>query len=386
MMAERLTAHWHSLLLWALGLFAGGVALALLVAYSGIFNIAASAGHPAWLEAFLKMAKDRSVIFNSGSVKAPELEPAELVPLGAGHFQGTCAVCHGAPGQPVNPVFRHMLPRPPDLQIHAPYWTREQLFWMARHGIQFTGMPAWSGDGREDEVWAVVAFLEALPSMSAADYRRHAGGHSEAPEYTAEEIAGRGRPRLDLTACSRCHDTAGAAPASPYVPRLGGQDEAYLKRALQEYRDDSRQSGFMEPVADDLDDAQIDRLSAYYASLAPSFPHSPRPASPDERNLGRQLAEQGDRARKIPACYSCHGAKGRENYPRLAGQSEPYLRQQLQVFRRGVRDETPHGAMMTVVARRMTEQQVLAAASFFASRPWQAGDFRPGAGKKDIRP
>ncbi|WP_031430648.1 c-type cytochrome [Methylomicrobium agile] len=385
-MTEWLAAHWRSLLLWALGLFAGGVALALLVAYSGIYNVAASAGHHPWLEAFLKMAKDRSVIFNSRSVKAPELEFAEQMPLGAAHFQGTCAVCHGAPGQAVNPVYAHMLPYPPDLQVHAPYWTRPQLFWIARHGIQFTGMPAWSGDEREDEVWAVVAFLEALPSMTREDYRRYAGGHSAARNYSAKELVGAGRPRLDLTACSRCHDTAETAPTSPYIPRLGGQDRAYLKRALQEYRDDARQSGFMEPVADDLDDEQIDRLSAYYAVLAPSFSAVSRPASPDERKLGRQLAEQGDRARKIPACFSCHTGQGREDYPRLAGQSEQYLRQQLQVFRRGVRDKTPHGAMMSVVAGRMTEQQVLAAASFFASRPWQAAGFPPNAGAKGSPP
>ncbi|EIC28369.1 c-type cytochrome [Methylomicrobium album] len=386
-MTEWLAAHWRSLLLWALGLFAGGVALALLVAYSGIYNVAASAGHHPWLEAFLKMAKDRSVIFNSRSVKAPELEFAEQMPLGAAHFQGTCAVCHGAPGQAVNPVYAHMLPRPPDLQIHAAHWTRAQLFWIARHGIQFTGMPAWSGDEREDEIWAVVAFLEMLPSMTEADYRRHAGGHSETRNYSAKELVGAGRPRLDLTACSRCHDTTEAAPTSPYIPRLGGQDRAYLKRALQEYRDDSRQSGFMEPVADDLDDAQIDLLSAYYAALTPSSSPVSQSASVEERERGRQLAEQGDRARKIPACLSCHTEKGREDYPRLAGQSEQYLRQQLQVFRRGVRDKTPHGAMMSVVARRMTEQQVLAAASFFASRPWQASGFPAGAEKeKDSQP
>lgn len=134
---------------------------------------------------------------------------------------------------------------------------------MARHGIQFTGMPAWSGDDRDDEVWAVVAFLEALPSMTEAEYRRYAGGHSETRNYSPQNFTTQGRPRLDLTACARCHDTAAAAPTSPYIPRLGGQDEAYLKRALYEYRDDSRQSGFMEPVADDLDDEQIERLAAY---------------------------------------------------------------------------------------------------------------------------
>lgn len=366
------TRHWRALLLWTLGLFAGLTLLALMIAYSGIYNIAASAGHPAWMERFLQLGKERSVKFNSRSVKPPKQDSADLVPLGAAHFQGTCATCHGAPGQPVNPVFGHMLPSPPDLQKHAHHWTREQLFWIARHGIQFTGMPAWSGAGRDDEVWAVVAFLEALPSMSETEYRRYAGGHSETQGYSAGAFVSQGRPRLDLTACSRCHDTAGAAPPSPYVPHIGGQNEAYLRRALHEYRDDSRQSGFMEPVADDLDDEQIDRLAAYYASLPPSPRQPPRPSSPQLREQGRQLAEQGDRARKVPACLSCHGANGRSDYPRLAGQSEQYIRRQLQVWRRGGRHKTPHGAMMSVVAKRLTDQQVEAAASFFAGRPPQA--------------
>jgi len=262
-----------------------------------------------------------------------------------------------------------MLPHPPDLQRHATHWTREQLFWIARHGLQLTGMPAWSGEHRDDEVWAVVAFLEALPSMTKADYRRYASGHSETQEVAAEQLVSAGRPRLDLTACSRCHDTANAAPTSPYIPRIGGQDEAYLKRALHDYRDDSRQSGFMEPVASDLDDEHIERLAAYYASQRPAFRQPARPSSADERKVGRQLAEQGDRTRKIPACNSCHGRKGREDYPRLAGQSAQYIGQQLHIWRQGGRAETPHGAMMAVVAKRMTEQQVAAAASFFASQP-----------------
>lgn len=368
-MMEWVRKHLHSLLLWSLGLFAGGLALAFMIAYSGIFNIAASAGHPALLEWFLQLAKERSVKFNSRLIDPPALELADLVPLGAAHFQGTCAICHGTPVQSVNPVFGHMLPHPPDLQLQAPHWTRAQLFWIARHGIQFTGMPAWSGEHRDDEVWAVVAFLEALPSMTDSDYRRYASGHSEPQKDAIKDVVNAGRPRLDLTACSRCHDTANAAPTSPYVPRIAGQDEAYLKRALQDYRDDSRQSGFMEPVASDLNDEHIERLASYYASLTPVFRQPAQPSSAAERDLGRQLAEHGDRTRKIPACNSCHGRKGREDYPRLAGQSERYIRQQLQILRQGGRDKTPHGAMMAVVAKRMTEQQVAAAASFYASQP-----------------
>lgn len=368
-MMERARRHWRSLLLWALGLFAIGIAFAFMIAYSGIFNIAASAGHPVWLERFLQMAKERSVKFNSRSIVMPALDLAEQVPLGAAHFQGTCSICHGAPQQSVNPIFRHMLPHPPDLQLHATHWTREQLFWIARHGIQFTGMPAWSGENRDDEVWAVAAFLEALPSMTKADYRRYASGHSETQDDVAEKIVSAGRPRLELTACNRCHDTAGASPTSPYIPRIAGQDEAYLKRALHDYQDDMRQSGFMEPVASDLDDEQIDRLAAYYASLTPVSQQPARPSSAEERDLGRQLSEEGDRTRKIPACNSCHDRNGREDYSRLAGQSAPYIRQQLQIWRQEGRNKTPHGAMMAVVAKRMTDQQVTAAASFFASQP-----------------
>lgn len=366
-MTEPVRSRLSELLPWGLGLFATGMVLALVVAYSGIFNVAASAGHPDLIEWFLQLAKERSVKFNSKSINQPSLELVELVPLGAAHFQGTCAICHGTLLHSVNPLFGHMLPHPPDLQLHATHWTRGQLFWITRHGIQFTGMPAWSGENRNDEVWAVVAFLEALPSMNKADYRRFSSGHSVMPNYAAEKLVSVGRPRQNLTACSRCHDTDAAAPISPYVPRIGGQNKTYLIRALHDYQDDLRQSGFMEPVASDLDDEQIERLATYYASLTPAFHPTTRPTSLAERDLGRLLVEQGDRPRKIPACKSCHGPKGREDYSRLTGQSEQYLTQQLLIWRQGGRNKTPHGAMMSVVAKRMTEQQVKTAASFYAS-------------------
>ncbi|MGZ8201057.1 MAG: c-type cytochrome, partial [Methylosarcina sp.] len=191
-----------------------------------------------------------------------------------------------------------------------------------------------------------------------------------------KELVNEGRPRLDLTACNRCHDAANAAPVSPYVPAIAGQDEAYLKRSLQEYRDESRQSGFMEPVADDLYDEHIERLAAYYASLSPTLRKPSRTFSLEELELGRLLAEHGDRERKVPSCNSCHGGKRREDYPRLAGQSAQYIKQQLRVWRDGGRNNTPHGAMMSVVAKRMTGQQAAAAASFYASRSPEAERFR----------
>ncbi|MGZ4956772.1 MAG: c-type cytochrome, partial [Methylobacter sp.] len=138
--------------------------------------------------------------------------------------------------------------------------------------------------------------------------------------------------------------------------------------ALHEYHNDLRQSGFMEPIAGELDDEHINRLADYYASLTvpvnnpAQYPSSPR------LELGRQLAEHGDRSLKIPACQSCHGVNKRPDYPHLAGQPEQYLRQQLQVLRQGIRAKTPYGALMTTIAKRLTEQQAEATAEFFASQ------------------
>ncbi|MGZ8238006.1 MAG: c-type cytochrome [Methylobacter sp.] len=374
-MAKPVRRRLRKLLPWALGLFAGGIVFVLVVAYSGIYSVAASAGHPDWLDWFFTLGKRRSVTVNSKPIDPPELDIADLVPLGAAHFQGGCATCHGIPGQSFNPVYDQMLPPPPDLQIHAPMWRREQLFWIVRHGIQFTGMPGWSGKDRDDEVWAVVAFLEALPLMDTGDYLKYAKGNSDVQSNSVREFVREGRPKINLTACNRCHDTDNAPPTSPYVPRIGGQDKAYLKRALHEYHTDLRQSGFMEPVAGELDDEHINSLADYYASLTIPVGKPAQHQFSARLEPGRQLAEHGDRSRKIPACLSCHGTNKRSNYPRLAGQSEQYLRQQLQILKQGGRAKTPHGAIMTTIAKRLSEQQAGAAAAFFAS---QSSAERPG--------
>jgi hypothetical protein len=41
-----------------------------------------------------------------------------------------------------------------------------------KNGINMTGMPSFAAAGAKDsEIWAVVAFLKKLPSVSEADYK-----------------------------------------------------------------------------------------------------------------------------------------------------------------------------------------------------------------------
>jgi cytochrome c553 len=66
-------------------------------------------------------------------------------------------------------------------------------------------------------------------------------------------------------------------------------------------------------------------------------------------------------------CTGCHGERGEGNaqsgFPRLAGQSQEYLRRQLDAYADGARDN----AIMTPIAKAMTSEQRDAAAAHFAA-------------------
>ena len=72
---------------------------------------------------------------------------------------------------------------------------------------------------------------------------------------------------LDVAAtCTACHGSNGIAIA-PNYPSLAGQHESYLEHALTAYRDGERNNAIMMPMAAALSDADIKRLSRYYASM-----------------------------------------------------------------------------------------------------------------------
>lgn len=355
-----------------LALFGGvAIALALLVAYSGLYNVAASAGHAPWIDRFLALGMRRSVIMHSLSVERPELDSPGLVRLGAGHFHVGCGNCHGSPSAPGNPIYEGMLPAPPDLTRHIERWSDEQLFWIVRHGLKYAGMPAWSGAQRDDEIWAVVAFLRELPALDQSAYFALAAGNIRLPPYDGEDLTRLGSTLLPLAACARCHDTRDAPPVSEHVPKLGGQSREYVVEALRQYRDGIRESGFMEPVAADLGEAEIEALADFYAALDSPVWES----APVEGNVGRgrELAEHGAPEAGIPACEACHSADALPLYPRLSGQSAAYLLQQLTLWRDGQRNDSGLGQIMATVGSRLSAQQARDVAAYYQQRSGDLG-------------
>ena len=45
---------------------------------------------------------------------------------------------------------------------------------MTKHGIKMTGMPSFGVTHSDEEIWAIVAFLQRMPKMSPEEYRRMA--------------------------------------------------------------------------------------------------------------------------------------------------------------------------------------------------------------------
>jgi cytochrome c553 len=337
---------------------------AVIVAWSGVYNVAASSGHFWLTEVFLHFGMENSVKARAPDIQPPPLADINLTRLGAGHYHHGCAYCHGAPGVPPSPISLHMLPPPPELKERVGQWTDQELFWIVKHGIKYAGMPSWPAQERDDEVWTLVAFLRQLPGLDAAGYQALAlaGIRPDAP--AGREIA-LGQVALDAAgACARCHGAEDDMPASALVPRLHGQPAEMLLAALDAYAGGLRRSGIMQPVAAALTPQARQELANYYAALPPPAIPAQTGALPEE---GRLLVTQGNAAAQIPACNGCHGPGALPLYPRLAGQNAPYIAGQLRHWRRGGRRATATGAIMAPIAERLSESQIDAVAAYYSA-------------------
>jgi cytochrome c553 len=355
-----------------------GVAAGVII-WSGVYNVAASRGHFALTAKVLEVAMRQSVKAHSWHLRVPPLDDPHMIRLGASHYHGGCAPCHGSPGDPKNPIVQHMLPPPTHLPLAVNAWSAEELFWIVKNGVKYTGMPAWVAPSRDDEVWAIVAFLSRLPAINAREYRSLALGNADQDSRMAPEIVDFGTDAAAISACARCHDDETASPQSRLVPKLAAQSADYLKTALMDYAAGQRHSGIMQPIAAELDEQELLRLSSYYAGLAHRSEARRNHAFSPEVERGRVLATVGIPKSGVPACLACHAEQSLPSYPRLAGQYHEYLVGQLLLFKAGLRNQTPQGVIMTTIARRLTARDIEDAAKFFEQ-------LRPGGGEASIGP
>ena len=345
-MTIRLT--WARVALSVLTLVVAG----MLFAWSGVFNIAASSGHWPVTSWFLHWTMRNSVRTHT-ILEAPEHPTAhDGLVSAAGLFATSCAACHGAPGVRPSPVMQAATPHAPNLSVNAREWSDAQLFWILKHGVKYTGMPAWAAQGRDDEVRRMAAFVRRLPTMSPAAYR------------SLTVVAGASDE--SVRRCAACHGNDGRGRGQGDIPVLAGQNPAYLLASLRAYATGRRASAVMRNAAAPLGTDEMARLARHFAAL-PGLTRTVPAAQPEAAEASRIVREGLPRA-QLPACASCH-APGKP-YPVLTGQRASYIAQRLRQFRgeEAVVDARKSQATMPVIARRIPENMIDPIAALLAGR------------------
>jgi len=151
---------------------AGIVVLAMAgfaYAWSGFYNIGADSPHEPWTYRFLTMVRERSVQRHARDIEVPPLNDPALILKGAGQYAAMCTGCHLAPGMRDSEIRAGLYPQPPNLsQQHI---DPREAFWIIKHGIKMSGMPAWGATHDDHTIWSMVAFLQQLPGMTQAQYK-----------------------------------------------------------------------------------------------------------------------------------------------------------------------------------------------------------------------
>jgi mono/diheme cytochrome c family protein len=201
------------------------------VVLAGLYDVASTRQHWQVTHTVMETAMRQAVRLRARDVREPPLADGARVLRGAGCFRDHCVQCHGAPGVAQGGIGQSMQPLPGPLVDAHRHWRARELYWLTRHGIKMSGMPAWEYRLAEDELWDVVAFLVKLPELDAAAYADLArrapapacgrSGDVAAPGTGAD--LDRGRQALHQYACSSCHIIPGVTGSSPHVgPPLEG--------------------------------------------------------------------------------------------------------------------------------------------------------------------
>jgi mono/diheme cytochrome c family protein len=143
----------------------------LLPIYAGMYNIAADVPHTQPVYWLLNTLRDRSIAVHATDIVVPhDLDDPKRIASGAGQYAEMCSGCHLAPGMKRTEISRGLYPRAPELRRKSRFTPAEQ-FWIVKHGVKMTGMPAWGVTHNDELLWDVVAFLQKLPELTPEQYQ-----------------------------------------------------------------------------------------------------------------------------------------------------------------------------------------------------------------------
>ena len=238
--------------------------------------------------------------------------------------------------------------------------------------VGFVWLPSVHADFTMQGLWASICRAAGVPSTwtgSGASPTREPVSTQVVLEPSmartgAADAVGRGAT-LALN-CTMCHGAQGMSISNS--PNLAGQYPEVVIKQLEDYRNGSRRSAIMEPLAKALSTKDVHDLAAYYASLPKA---RTAPTTYDEALPA--LVRVGDPLRNIAPCISCHGGVDQKlGTPWIEGMPKDYLVNQLTAFKTGERRNDSQAQMRNMV-RAMTAAEIDQVATFYARKAAAAG-------------
>jgi mono/diheme cytochrome c family protein len=159
----------------AAGVLAVLATVGLIVVYTGSYNVAATEEHASLTRWAFDTTFHNSVERRAADVPVPETFTPAMIAAGARHYKSMCQHCHAGPGVERAEWASGMRPRPPHLTKAASEWRPNEVFWLLKHGVKMSGMPAFGETHDDRALWSITAFVKELPATTPELYRTLGG-------------------------------------------------------------------------------------------------------------------------------------------------------------------------------------------------------------------
>ena len=247
-----------------------------------------------------------------------------------------CLGCHGDNGNSTHPAMPTLAGQNAEYLVKAMQTYRDKE--------RQNGMMVAVAEGLSDEAIRrnAIYFATRTPVAVATENRQPTQANA-----TAFDPLGDGA-RL-AASCNGCHGDKGNS-TTPGTPRLAGQQQAFLRTAITNYRDGKRQHAMMQMLTRYLSNTDIEKLALFYASQIPAASISATPSATKAAAAGEKLSS---------SCTGCHGEDGNTQdgkIPSLAGQNADYIVAALNAYRSGSRQQNDMKSAAEALDKKAMQQ------------------------------
>jgi mono/diheme cytochrome c family protein len=149
---------------------------------SGLYNMGADDHHTKLVFAAIEQLRERSIATHANGITTPSDLAAETrIAAGARRYATLCAGCHLAPGLTHSELRTGLYPHPPNL-AQAEIDAAPRTFWVIKHGLKMSAMPAWGKSLDDAALWDLVAFVRKMPDLTPEAYQALSQGTPGVPE------------------------------------------------------------------------------------------------------------------------------------------------------------------------------------------------------------